>query len=463
MSLPKSLCFVDVETSGLNATYNRIIEIGILKVTDGELVKEYKTLLNPGTYIDPFIENMTGIKSQDLESAPYFEDVKDDLLEIFDDSVFVAHNVRFDYGFFRNEFKRSGVSFRSKHFCTVKLAKALYPKLGRYNLDNIISTFNIACANRHRAFDDAKVIWDFYRLAKESVDPQLFDQAMGIALKRPTLPTNIAMDTLDLLPETPGVYIFYGENGSILYIGKSINIRDRVLSHFSSDHLSSIDMKISQQVASVEHVETAGELGALLLESSLIKKHQPLFNRMLRHARKIPILLKKTDENGYNTVEVSELDDVDVSRIDSILGVFRSQKQTKDYLFAVAREYGLCLKMLGLEKSKGSCFYYHLGKCEGACVGKEASIKYNLRFDEGFYSKKIRQWQFDSPILIKEEGLKNEAHVVDKWCYLGSIKNNSERLEDLDNEYRFDYDTYKILKRFILDPKNENKISLLRK
>lgn len=462
MSLPKSLCFVDVETSGLNASYNRIIEIGILKVTDGKLVKEYKTLLNSGTYIDPFIENMTGIKAKDLVGAPYFEDVRDELLEIFEDSVFVAHNVRFDYGFFRNEFKRAGVSFKSKHFCTVKLAKVLYPKLGRYNLDSIISTFHIECENRHRAFDDAKVIWEFYRQSQKNTDPEIFDKALGLVLKRPTLPTNIKIDTLDSLPESPGVYTFYGENGAMLYIGKSVNIRDRVLSHFSSDHLSSVDMKISQQVVSIEHIETAGELGALLLESSLIKKHQPLFNRLLRHSRKLPILVKKIDENGYNTAETKELEEVDISQVNNILGVFRSQKQAKDYLYGVAREHDLCLKVLGLEKGKGSCFYYHLGKCQGACVKKELNIKYNLRFDEGFYNKKIKPWQFDSPILIKEEGNKNEAHVVDKWCYLGSIKNNTDNISDLDKEYRFDYDTYKILKRFIMDPKNESKISLFR-
>lgn len=463
MLLPKSLCFVDVETSGLNAGYNRIIEIGILKVSDGKLVKEYKTLLNPGTHVDPFIESMTGISSQDLEKAPYFEEVKDELLEIFEDSVFVAHNVRFDYGFFRNEFKRSGVSFKSKHFCTVKLAKALYPNLKRYNLDSIIENFNIECENRHRAFDDAKVIWEFFRISQEKISPDLFEKAMALVLKRPTLPTNIAIDTLDSLPETPGVYIFYGENGSILYIGKSINIRDRILSHFSGDHLSSIDMKISQQVSSIEHIETAGELGALLLESTLIKKHQPLFNRLLRHSRKIPILLKKTDKNGYNSVFISELDEIGGQQIENILGVFRSQKQTKDYLYSVAREYDLCLKSLGLEKGKGGCFYYHLGKCKGACIGKEMALKYNLRFDEGLYSKKIKPWQFDGPILIKEEGEQSELHLVDKWCYLGSIKDNTESLEELEREYRFDYDTYKILKRFVLDPKNQSKIALSKK
>lgn len=459
--LPNSLCFVDLETSGLNASYNRIIEIGILKVVDGELVKEFKSLVNPQTYIDPFIENMTGINPQALERAPIFDEIKDEISYILEDSVFVAHNVRFDYGFLRNEFKRAGVKYSSKHFCTVKLARLLYPNQKRYNLDSIIENFNIKCENRHRAFDDAKVLWEFYQKAQSAIKPELFEQAIGIVMKKPSLPMHLSEDILDNLPENPGVYIFYGENGAVLYIGKSINIRDRVLSHFSNDHLSSTDMKLSREIRSIECIETAGELGALLLESTLIKEQKPLFNRLLRESRKMPILLKTIDANGFNSVEIKELDLIDINEIENILGVFKSLKQTKEFLHRVAKEYSLCPRLLGLVKGKGLCFYYHLNQCKGACNGLENSLKYNLRFDEGFYNKKIRPWRFDAPIIIKELGDKEESHLVDKWCYLGSIKDESFDLKELKKEYRFDFDTYKILNKFIMDPRNEKKIKVL--
>ena len=459
--LPKSICFVDIETTGLNAAYNRVIEIGLLKVVDSKLVKEYKTLVNPQTYVDPFIENMTGIKQEELENAPLFDEIKDELMYMLEDSVFVAHNVRFDYGFIRNELKRVGVTYKSKHFCTVKLARLLYPNFKRYGLDSIIDNFKIECANRHRAYDDAKVLWDFYQISQKSIKPELFEQAIDIVLKKPTLPSAISSEVFDNLPETPGVYIFYGENGTVLYIGKSINIRDRVLSHFSNDHLSSTDMKISGQIKSIEYRETAGELGALLLESTLIKEHQPIFNRLLRQSRKMPVLLKRTDKNGYNTVEIKELNEIDSTRIDEILGVFRTLKQTKDFLYKVAKEHKLCPKIMGMEKGKGLCFNYHLNLCPGACGNKEPNLKYNLRFDEGFYSKKIRPWNFNRPIIIKEEGDNSEAHLIDKWCYLGSIKSEEEDLTEFTKDYRFDFDTYKILNRFIRDPKNQRKIHLV--
>ena len=136
--LPQSICFVDVETTGTSAFYNRVIEIGIVKTLNGEIVKEYKTLINPQTHIDPFIEQLTGIDPISLENAPTFEEVAPEIYELLSDSFFVAHNVRFDYGFLRNEFKRSGIKLSLKHFCTVKLSRLLYPDMKRHNMDAII-------------------------------------------------------------------------------------------------------------------------------------------------------------------------------------------------------------------------------------------------------------------------------------------------------------------------------------
>lgn len=461
--LPQSLCFVDIETTGTNSRFNRIIEIGILKVREGKLIQEYNRLINPETRIDPFIEKMTGINAIQLEQAPTFEEIKDEVHEILNDSVFVAHNVRFDYGFLRNEFRRFDHQFQLKHFCTVKLARILYPHLKRFNLDSIISNFSIKCVNRHRAFDDAKVLWEFYQKSQHTIEKSQFEKAVSIALKRPSIPINLTQNILDDLPEAPGVYIFYGEDEAVLYIGKSINIHDRVLSHFSNDLLSPVDMKIAQQVTRIETFTTAGELGALLLESTLIKKHQPIYNRLLRKSKKMVVLIKTTNDEGFHSIEVTEMDAINITDVEQIIGVFRSQKQVKDFLHAVAKKHKLCPKLLGLEKTKSYCFYYQLGYCNGACQNEETNLKYNLRFDEAFYTHKIRPWRFEGPIIIMEEkeslssspddisnlGGAREAFVIDKWCLLGSIK-SEEDIDNLSKEYVFDYDTYKIVSRYIL-------------
>lgn len=497
--LPQKLSFVDIETTGTSARFGRIIEIGIIRVEDGKIVKTYNTLLNPETVIPPEIEMLTGITSNDLENKPTFRNIKKELLEILVDSVFVAHNVRFDYSFLRHEFRRENIDFRLRHFCTVKLSRALYPHEKHHNLDTIISRFGFKCENRHRAFDDAKILWDFYQKSKQQFAENQFLSAVNTALRRPNVPLKLDQKTLDDLPELPGVYIFYGENGMPLYVGKSIDIKDRVLSHFSSDLENPKEMKIAQQVTSIETIVTAGELGALFLESSLIKSLLPLYNRLLRHKRELIVLTKSTTDKGYESVHIEPIQSfvnhyaesgsessktaneiLNLIQNDRLLGVFKSKKEAKSYLSILTKQYGLCEKLLGLEKTNSECFGYRLGRCKGACINREKPLFYNLRFTTAFYKMKIKKWPFEGPIIIREinelAGI-TESFIIDKWCYLGKLKNetenpeiinnskagtsawfNNERLNQPDDDYIFDYDMYKLIFKFLNKPENVNKI-----
>ena len=421
--LPSKLAFVDIETTGTRSTWDRVIEIGIVKTDNGELIDTYSTLINPQASIPPEIEQMTGIRSQDLESAPTFREVAGDILMHLRDYTFVAHNVRFDYGFLKAEFARLGASFSPRHFCTVRLSRTLFPRHKRHNLDSIIERFEIKCENRHRALGDALAIQTFYDLAKKQVSPEIFEAALGLVLKKPYLPVKLNHNILDKLPETPGVYIFYGKseyqnsksetnsndqksktkivsnfdirasnlNESIpLYIGKSVNIRDRVLSHFAGDIHSPLEMKIAQQVESLEAIETAGELGALLLESHLIKTKLPIYNKMLRTKQELIALRSYTDSDGYLCVSLNPVTQVKPDELDSYIGFFRSRRQARDYLANLAKENSLCEKLLELEKTTTSCFGYRLERCKGACVKKELPLAYNMRFI-GAFSKKPNQ------------------------------------------------------------------------
>ncbi len=456
--LPKALCFLDLETTGTNPRYNRIIEVGIIRIEDNKIVKKINTLINPESGVPDFIKGITGINSSDVENAPLFYEVKDEIKEILVDAILVAHNVRFDYGFLKNEFKRCGESFSNKHFCSIKLTRQLFPGLDHYNLDSVISKFDLKCKKRHRAYDDAKVIFDLYIKLQSIVETTVLENAINSALKMPSIPINLSQSALENLPETPGVYIFYGEGSEPIYIGKSVNIRDRVLSHFSGDHASAKEMQIAQLIHNVETIPTAGELGALLLESTLIKKHKPLYNSMLRDARKMVILKSTVDKNGFNTIETLETDKIEATETENIIGIFKSRKQLKDHLHELAKQFNLCPKLLGLDHSKSVCFYYHLNICFGACDNREIALKYNMRFTEAFYKYKIKRWAFETPVIIKETGETNEGFVVDKWCLLGRVKTEDD-LQEISNDYIFDLDTYKILSKFISKPKNSISIN----
>lgn len=445
--------FVDIETTGSRVQYDRVIEIGILRVEEGRLVKTYNKLINPEMYLSPYIEQMTGISARELESAPVFDEVKEEIMEILDDTVFVAHNVRFDYGFLKNELRRYGLDLSLKQLCTVKLSRTLYPHYRKHNLDALIERFNFNCPHRHRAFDDARILWDFYNAIHNEFDRSAIENTVTLLMKSPTLPAHLNADEIKSLPEGPGVYLFYDEKGLLLYVGKSTNIKERVLSHFTNDYTSTKEMNMVREVAHIESISTAGELGALLMEAHLIKKEQPVYNRQLRKIHKLTVLKKTNTEKGYSSLMLEEAECIQVDEIPDILGIFRSQKSAIEFIRKKAAEYQLCEKILGIEKGRGPCFGSKIERCKGACTGKEIAISYNMRFAEAFYERKIKNWPFKGPIQIKEYNestQKNDIFTIDRWCLFA----------DDSRDVMFDYDMYKILRSFIFDERNQRKISL---
>jgi DNA polymerase III subunit epsilon len=483
--LPSKLAFVDIETTGMRSAYDRIIEIGILRVEDNELVQTFQTLINPQTYIPKEITSLTGITGKHLENAPTFRAVKDEIIEILADCTFVAHNVRFDYGFIKHELMRENVTYNARHFCTVRLSRLLYPHWPRHNLDAVMQQCGIVCETRHRAFDDAKVLYEFYNHIQKTLSPEQVAEALAKTMKRPSLPIKLPMEELEKLPDKPGVYIFYGadeyageqlklgdkptetkqlktKNLIPLYVGKSINIRNRVLSHFSSDIASSTEMKISQQIESIETITTAGELGALFLESQMIKEMLPLYNKRSRIKHELIALKSQKNKQGYAECYLEPITTISPDNLENFLGFFRSRRQAKTFLADKAKEHGLCEKYLGLEKTSSGCFAYRLGRCKGACVKMERPEIYNLRLETAMTGSKILPWPFTGPITIEEEAIdgKKEYFIIDNWCYIGNVSVDPEGnlKDDLIQNVTFDLDMYKILRQFIKNPSNRKKV-----
>lgn len=458
-SMSRPLAFVDIETTGASPLVDRAIEIGIVRV-EGKNVKEFSTLLDPDLPLPPFISELTGIDARALASAPSFYEVKDEIAEILEGCLFVAHNARFDFAFLKHEFKRYDMPFSPKQLCTVKLSRKLFPSYRKHDLSSIIERYNIKCATRHRALDDARVLWDFYKIACQMHSEGTVLSAVETISKRPSLPPRLAKKYIDSLPEGPGVYVFYDRGTTPLYIGKSVNVRDRVLSHFSNDYNSARELEITSLVESIDTYPTAGDLSAQLLESRMVKEYQPLFNRQLRYARKIVLLKKIVTPEGYFSCEIVETDSIGSHEIDDVLGVFRSKKQIRDFLSEIVREYSLCQKYLGLEKTSGACFAHQLGWCRGACTSIEKPVAYNMRFTEAFSKRRIKSWPFAGPVVITESFEDREnILVVDKWCIVENVESSMKdsEIEDslqntLDIKQRdlyFDYDAYKILLRYV--------------
>jgi DNA polymerase-3 subunit epsilon len=364
----------------------------------------------------------------------------------------VAHNARFDYAFIKNEFKRAGRKFSAKCLCTVRLSRALYPRAKHHDLSTLIERHGFTCVARHRAYDDAAVLWDFLQLCESKHGPKLAP-AIDKILQHSSLPQFLDTSTVEKLPETPGVYIFYGPDDEPLYIGKSRNLRYRVLSHFSGDHADTKEMVVASQVARVETRETAGELSALLLESSLIKSMHPIYNRMLRKRREL-VIARRTVKDGYASVVLERVEGIEASEYTEILGVFKSIAQAKQFLSDAAKEYSLCKRILGLEKVSTNCFSYQLGTCLGACSGVEDSETYSQRFALAFKARRLRAWPYQGAIMVEEkkDDIEKHSFVLDNWCLLGDAHSGEDGFEFRARVAEFDYDSYKIFARYLRDP-----------
>lgn len=438
--------FVDIETNGKMGAEGRIIEIGVIRVEDGVITETYQSLVNPGGSVPFWIERLTGISNNDLTTAPYFDEIAETLKRLFEGAVFVAHNVRFDYSFLKSHFKALGYEYKPKLFCTVRMSRALYPEHKGHSLEKIIQRHKITTESRHRAFDDAKAMYEFAQLAISEKGIEAFQTNIAFQLRTKALPPNVDESEIAKLPEKPGVYIFNDEAGLPLYVGKSVNIRDRVRSHFTNDTRIVKEMKLSQRSYSIDFIETETEIEALLLESAKVKEMKPLLNRQLRRVTKQSVLMKRYDENGYLTIVVESKDLNELTDTENIYGVHTSRMQAKGALENLTKTFQLCPKLMALEKAKTSCFRYQLGLCKGACVQKETPELYNRRAELALSRSKVESWPFKSKIAVKISETK--ALIVDQWIIEGILHYDFEPVIERMSS-GFDLDAYKILRRFI--------------
>lgn len=263
------------------------------------------------------------------------------------------------------------------------------------------------------------------------------------------------------LPDAPGVYLFYGPLDELLYVGKSKAIRTRVRSHFGAAE----ERWQMRKVRRVEIRRTAGELGALLLESQLIKELRPMFNVASRQRRRIIVARRALNSDGYAVVNLEAVDYLDVHADEPILGVFKHKTQAREYLSMIAKARRLCPKLLRLEQARSYCFSYHLGQCDGACMGEETPGHYNARLDEAFEARRIKAWPYESGIVIEErrdDEKIRELFLIDNWCLVASYRSSEQHpAQNSSQKHRFDYDSYKILYSYLSDPQNGSSITPL--
>jgi DNA polymerase-3 subunit epsilon len=457
--LDRDLVCIDLETTGGHPSRNRIIEIGLIQIDRDGSERTWSTLVNPGVRIPAQIESFTGISNEMVMDAPPFEEVHRELLTLLSGRLFVAHNARFDYGFVRAELQRLGLRFVSPVLCTVKLSRRIHPEHPRHNLDTVMARYGLSSDARHRALGDAVVLRDLLAIWRKNIPSEQLATCVDGLLTETSLPPQLGADLADELPEGPGVYRFYGVEDALLYVGKSKNIRKRVLEHFAAEHRSTAEAKLARLVQRVDWTETAGELGALLSEARAIKRAKPLNNRRLRTHHAVSFVFASTPP-GFDRLEVVDASAIAEASQRDFFGLYKDEKAALKAAQEICRAHRLCPKCLGLEPGQradeagASCFAFQVGRCKGACVGNESPSLHNVRAQVAFASTRIASWPFRGRIAVIESDWRgcHDFHVLDGWRYLGTVRDETEARELIPvDEPDFDPDIYRILRRFFDD------------
>ncbi|MBO2545675.1 GIY-YIG nuclease family protein [Salegentibacter sp. BDJ18] len=359
---------VDIETTGGKYNEEGITEIAIYKFDGLKVVDQFISLVNPEKPIQPFVVNLTGINNDMLRNAPKFYEVARRIVEITEDCVLVAHNAKFDYRILRTEFKRLGFDFERRSLCTVELSKKLIPGQASYSLGKLVRALGIPLSDRHRASGDAQATVKLFKmLLAKDIEKNILKDAVKLESKR-QIDTRLVY-ILEDLPGITGVYYFHNEEGEIIYIGKSRNIKKRVTQHFTNEQRKAREMQ--KEVSSVSFEATGNELAALLKENQEIKHNKPKFNKVLKKNIFSHALYHSADNEGYINLKIGR-----AGKKNSIT-TFSSLKRARNVLEMWITKYELCPRLCNLEKGNGNCFNYTIEKCNGACIKEESAEAYN--------------------------------------------------------------------------------------
>ncbi|WP_281637821.1 exonuclease domain-containing protein [Flavobacterium marginilacus] len=401
---------LDIETTGGQFNEEGITEIAIYKYDGHEIVDQFISLINPEIPIQPFVIKLTGINNEMLRGAPKFFEVAKRIIEMTNDCVLVAHNASFDYRILRTEFRRLGYDFNIKTLCTVELSQRLMPEQPSHSLGKLVRALGIPMADRHRASGDAMATVKLFKmLLDKDLEKTITKELIKFEVIKGVSPR--LLDIIESLPSKTGIYYIHREDGSIIFIGQSKNIKKRVNQHFTG--ITSSAKKIQAEVFTVTFEETGSELIALLKASEEIKKNSPIYNRMSRKKMLNWAIYTEKDSDGYLNLKLQKAD----GRKKEITA-FSSQQEAKSALSRITAGYQLCPKLTGLSDSKTPCPQNENNPCDGACSKKITSEEYNDRV-QVFIDKNL----FDNKnMIIIDRGRKTGEHsaiLIENGIYKG--------------------------------------------
>lgn len=334
--MKQEYAIVDIETTGGNAAGSRITEIAIL-IHDGiSVIERWETLVNPEQHIPAPIFALTGINNEMVANAPTFDDIAQKVFSMLDGRVFIAHSVNFDYSFVRHQLEQSGFKWTARKLCTVRAARRIKPGLRSYGLGNLCHVLDIPIHARHRAGGDADATAILFSKLLEWDTEREIDKMLKKTSHDQRLPPNVPPEDFEKLPHKPGVYYFYDQYGKVVYVGKAVNLKKRVASHFGGNNTSIRRQQFLRDIHGISFEVCATELMALLLECSEIKKLWPVYNTALKRFEPKFALFHYEARNGYQYLALGKL-----AKNQRCVATFHSQYEAVNALLALSRDFNL--------------------------------------------------------------------------------------------------------------------------
>jgi len=423
---------VDIETTGGYAENHRITEIAIYHYDGVQITDQFHTLINPGRKIPQFITGLTGITSGMVSEAPAFEDLAKEIYDWLKDRVFVAHNAHFDYSFLKKEFEDVGIQWNTKKLCTVRLSRKIIPGLSSYGLGRLAESLGIKILDRHRAGGDAQATAKIFDMLIKRDQHGVIVKALKRNSGETLLPPNLLKEEFDKLPAKAGVYYFLDARGTVIYVGKAINIKKRIAGHFTGEAREWNRSNIRNEIHNITYELTGSELIALILESQEIRRLWPKYNLAQKYKVEEWGVYDYEDRNGYLRFGVNV-----VSRGTKPLITFSSKGDAWNFMWEKVKAYDLCPKLSGLQLAKGLCFSHQTGSCKGACQGVERPKKYNKRVQKAIDSF----FEAGQTVAIVGMGRKREEKsvvLVENGNYVGfGFFDESENISNLEAARNF--------------------------
>lgn len=394
---------VDIETTGTYAAANSITELSI-HVFDGEkVIEKFETLVNPQQPIPYYIQSFTGITNEMVADAPVFDAIASQVAAILKGKIFVAHNVNFDYSFIKNHLEHAGYIYHEKKLCTVRLSRQIFPGQWSYSLGNLCTSLNIPLKNRHRAGGDAlATVQLFHKLLAADINGYI-KKSLNKSSKEQVLPPHVPPGDFMRLPHHPGIYYFHDKKGKVIYVGKAVDIRKRVNSHFSNNSDSRQKQNFLKHIHSISFRTCSTELMASILESTEIKRLWPVFNYAQKKREDVYGIYAYTDQNGYLRLAIEK----HKKNLESLCR-FHYLVDGYAILRNLVKTYQLCNALCNLQKSNGACGQPEQNNCQGACEKRECYSAYNERAGQAILALSQRP----SFLIVEESFDRNQQACI---------------------------------------------------